>query len=130
MMLVPLTLWIQLGGFDPATSPHLEDSDFCLRAFSQAHVQTISSGIAVGISLLSHFTTIDTNPEYTSKIFSPVLMSTIELESLREYSLRWREVEKKRKESNYLTKAKLTWVIHCGGSQGLEAATILQTLYQ
>jgi GT2 family glycosyltransferase len=129
-MLIPTSLFVQLHGFDSLTSPHLEDSDFCLRAQAQAGVTTVSSGAAIGISLLAHSTTIDTTPDYTSKLFSPLKMSKSELEALREYSLRWREVERQRKAANYLTSAKLTWVIHCGGSQGLEAATILQTLYQ
>ena len=129
-MLLPSALWRTLHGFDPVTSPHLEDSDLCLRALFDHNISSISAGNAVGINLLSHFTTIDTTPEYTSKFFSPLSMSGMELEALREFSLRWRELEKKRKEANYLTSAKLTWVIHCGGSQGLEAATILQTLYK
>jgi hypothetical protein len=125
MMLIPTYLFVQLNGFDPLTSPRLEGSDFCLRAQAQAHV---SSGAAIGVSLLAHCTTVDTTPDYTSK--SPLKLSKYELEALREYSLRWRELERQTKAANYLTSAKLTWVIHCGGSQGLEAATILQTLCQ
>jgi hypothetical protein len=130
MMLIPSSLFFQLHGFDPLTSPHLEDSDFCLRAHSLFNTTTLSSATAIGITLLSQYTTIDTTPEYTSTLFSPLKMSGNELEALREYSVRWREVERERKRKSYLTTAKLTWVIHCGGSQGLEAATILQTLYQ
>jgi hypothetical protein len=129
-MLLPSDLWQTLHGFDPLTSPHLEDSDLCLRGLFHHNISSISAGNAVGVTLLSHFTTIDTTPEYTSKFFSPLSLSSTELEALREFSFRWRELETKRKEANYLTPAKLTWVIHCGGSQGLEAATILQTLYK
>jgi hypothetical protein len=126
MMLIPTSLFVRLNGFDPLTSPRLEGSDFCLRAQAQAHVTTISSGAAIGVLLLAHCTT----PDYTSKLLSPLKMSKYELEALREYSLRWREVERQTKAANSLTSAKLTWVIHCDGSQGLEAATILQTLCQ
>jgi hypothetical protein len=129
MMLIPTSLFVWLNGFDPLTS-RPEGSDFRLRAQAQAHVTTISSGAAIDASLLAHYTTVNTTPDYTSKLFGPLKMSKYEWEALREYSLRWREVERQRKAANYLTSAKLTWAIHCDGSQGLEAATILQTLYQ
>jgi hypothetical protein len=64
-MLLPSDLWQTLHGFDPLTSPHLEDSDLCLRGLFHHNISSISAGNAVGVTLLSHFTTIDTTPEYT-----------------------------------------------------------------
>lgn len=129
-MIVPVSTWNILEGFDVEMSPLLEDSDFCLRAYHEFNISTFSSGYSVGISLLAHHTTIDTINEYTSKLYSPLKLSSLQVDSIRKYSGRWREKERVRREQNYITDAKLTWVIHCGGSQGLEAATILQTLYK
>ena len=39
---------------------------------------------------------------------------------------RWGQALASLVEARRLTQSRLTWVMHCGGSQGLEAAVILQ----
>jgi hypothetical protein len=50
--------------------------------------------------------------------------------AIETFSHTWRETRAMALSSNYLTSSRVTWVIHCGGSQGLEAATILQSLHK
>lgn len=66
----------------------------------------------------------------TSTLFNPLQMKLSVQQAFRSFSRSWRDKHRAWREARFLTPAKLTWVIHCGGSQGLEAATILQTLYK
>ena len=118
------------GLFDETMSPMFEDVDLCLRAKEQGLVVNIA-GEAVGTSTKAlYMYDEDEISHLTSSLFNPLHMKLSVLQAFQAFSKRWKEKHQLERERNFLTPAKLTWVIHCGGSQGLEAATILQTLYK
>lgn len=130
MMLLSVSLWRELQGFDLDMSPVLESSDLCLRARQAGHV-VVSTGLAAGVAtqpLLSRAN--DRSSAYTSEKFNPLHLSLATKNALHAFSDRWMESQAEERRKHYITPAKLTWVIHCGGSQGMEAATILQHLYK
>jgi hypothetical protein len=121
--------FLSLDGFSPAMSPLMEDIDLCLRAAELNYTIRIT-GQSTAISLESIMAVKDTTNDYTSSIINPLALSHASLQALSTFSERWKDKQAEVRRKGYLTDAKLTWVIHCGGSQGLEAATILQTLYK
>lgn len=132
MMVVPVSLWRRLDGFDEALSPRLEDADLCLRARQQSGLEAVLiTGLAAGVSLQPLLSRAeDTTNTYTSEQFNPLLVTPAVLSALHSFSSRWMEVQAEERRLRHITPARLSWVIHCGGSQGMEAATILQHLYK
>eukprot|EP00602_Paraphysomonas_sp_CaronLab_P000321 CAMPEP_0185031604 /NCGR_PEP_ID=MMETSP1103-20130426/19159_1 /TAXON_ID=36769 /ORGANISM="Paraphysomonas bandaiensis, Strain Caron Lab Isolate" /LENGTH=1396 /DNA_ID=CAMNT_0027567171 /DNA_START=153 /DNA_END=4340 /DNA_ORIENTATION=- len=129
LMSFSVDVWRTLGGFSESMSPMFEDSDLCLRA-ADIGLRVAITGMSVGISLEPLFSRSDSLSDYTSQIYSPLRLSGPATMAHNAFSGKWRESQEELRQASYLTPAKLTWVIHCGGSQGLEAATILQTLYK
>jgi hypothetical protein len=130
LLLMSVPLWQELRGFDQVMSPVLESPDLCLRARQAGH-SVVVTGLAVGVSthpLLSRAK--DDTSAYTSEKFNPLHLSLPTKNALGAFSDRWIAQQAEERSRGYLTPAKLTWVIHCGGSQGMEAATILQHLYK
>ena len=116
--------------FDEIMSPMFEDVDLCLRARELGLVVNIA-GEAVGTSTKALYMYDDDEVSHlTSSLFNPLQMKLSMLQAFQAFSQAWKEKRQLERQKQFLTPAKLTWVIHCGGSQGLEAATILQTLYK
>lgn len=111
-------------------SPGFEDIDMCLRVRDMGlAVNVVGQAVGVTVKALHTYDDDETN-DLTSSLFNPLYMRLSTLSAFQAFSKRWKEKRQIERSANFLTPAKLTWVIHCGGSQGLEAATILQTLYK
>lgn len=116
--------------FDESMSPVFEDVDLCLRA-REIGIGVNIAGQAVGTSTKALYMYDDDEISHlTSSLFNPLHMKLSVLQAFQRFSDKWKVKHQIEREKQFLTPAKLTWVIHCGGSQGLEAATILQTLYK
>ena len=95
------------------------------------HKSLLSPGEAVGTSTKAlYMYDEDELSHLTSSLFNPLQMKPLMLHAFQAFSRRWKATRQQERQEGFLTPAKLTWIIHCGGSQGLEAATILQTLYK
>jgi hypothetical protein len=114
--------------FRPRFSP-FEDIDLCLLA-NGIGVESYVTKDSFSISLEEMFVPAFKSSDLTSDLFDPSLLHPTTVKSLQTLTSTWIELYRKEKESKYVTSAKLTWIIHCGGSQGLEAATIIQSLHR
>lgn len=129
MMALAKRTWLDLGGLSAVMSPLVEDVDICARALHRG-LQVVVVGEVQGVSVGPLLLSSDREEAYTSEIYNPRSMSTPFLAALRAFSELWSDFFNTRRSDKYLSKSRFTWVIHCGGSQGYEAATILQEMYK
>ena len=131
LMALTKDTWNSLGGFRPEMESVADDMDLCAHALQLGLVVAVT-GDAVGTSTrpLLDDSYGDLEGELTSQLYSPAHMPPYALHAYRLFSERWWSLFQERREGGYRTTGKFTWVIHCGGSQGFEAALILQHLYR
>jgi hypothetical protein len=122
--------WQRLNGFliDEMVG-EFADIDVCLRA-REIGLLIIASGQVLGTSTRSLLPPYhsDRADAYTADKYSQVNSDSKTHHALHALSDRWGRVLGSIREERYITQGRAAWVMHCGGSQGLEAATILQHL--
>jgi hypothetical protein len=111
-------------------SPGFDDFDFCFSASFHDEVSILVTNQSQGISLEELWIPEFQSNQLTSERYDPIHLLPSTLQALTVFTERWKEMIRKEISSRYLTSLRVTWVIHCGGSQGLEAATILQSLHK
>ncbi len=122
--------WQALQGFNVDMHPSAEDSDLCLRARFNHNMSVKVVGDSVGTLLLEVIPGSRYVDAQTADLINPLALTDSELRSLRLFTDVWMQPLRHYRESKFITKANMTWIIHCGGSQGYEAATILQSLHK
>ena len=151
-LMVGRATFFELNGFSPDLTGALEDADLALRLAlrldlaadhnGQASRQAGEGGDQGDQSSAAFVATggrvVAMNPEgypeldsaYASQMFD--FRAGVDRERLSDsraaFVGRWGRRLAARLASGRLTSARLTWVVHCGGSQGYEAATILAGL--
>ena len=129
MMAVTRSTWMSLGGLNALMSPVADDVELCARALL-ANLTVVVVGGARGVSTGPLLLADERESSYTAEVFNPRSMAAPHLHAIKAFTDAWKDFFRARRVAGYLTDAKFTWVIHCGGSQGLEATTIMQTLYK
>jgi hypothetical protein len=116
--MVPASLFIALGGLGSRLGS-FQSADFCLSA-KAAGASILSVGTAVVTS-----TDPENDPAWDDK---QVTFSDTEDSSTYVFLRKWRAHLNELIQGRFSGQAHLHWIMHCGGSQGLEGATILQEL--
>ena len=128
-LLIPLDTFRSVGGFEPQMSPYLEEHDLCLKLTHGGPTAAKGAGEGEGGALkvlVSGDATIvginpGFNPElsdaYESDIFTATKRPGDSVSALNGFVGRWSSALKADIKADQISDARVSWIIHCGGSQ-------------
>lgn len=139
MTLISRDIFRDLGGLNSDMAPLFALPDLCMRASTKSYSIAVTDASAVLLDEYLFAFNALTN-SLTVNYFMPLYLFGDHAAAMTAFSDAWLSVYREKRDAHYLsiaqsyisnitTSPRFTWVIHCGGSQGYEAATILQELH-